>query len=714
MSEAAVRTPDVAASKSEPRWPLVLALVLLAAHVFLATRNWHAGFLPGNEFRQTQTALSALFIERTGDYGLAYPTPLFGPPWSVPMEFPLYQWCVAALTTLTGWSIAESGRTVSLACFYLALPALFLLLRSFGLSRPRVCLALAAVLATPIHIFYSRAVLIESMALAFAVWFAAAYFRAVQGRHFGWAAVAVLAAIGASLAKITTLMAWMVGPAVVTAWWLGEIFRETSPLPARVRRALTVAAWGLGCAVPAIVTGAAWVHFSDAVKAASPGGAWLQSGPLAGFTFGAWHDRVDPIMFAGWIRHLGSGVLPWWTVGLVAVAGAFVAGRERKLALGLLAWFVAVLAVFPRLYSFHDYYFVSTAALFVVAAALCAGAWLGHRQRWVAPVLMLVLVGSQLSAYARHYAALQNVPSNGGSGLTNFLRDMTPADSVLIIVGADWQPVIPYHAERRSVMIRSDLVSDEAYLNRVLASLRREDVVAFLAVGEQRTNSQLRAKFIDALQLEPQVAVSTSDTDVYLARRHLYSVVSRLRQYPNYSDVTARADPGPPPQQPVPPLSNDGQIHSVTPRQARFFFPGMSHPPSRYRCTIGIGPGQQDGKLVLGAHPESELWVEVPASARQVDASFGLPKATYERDGDKTDGVRFAIVATLKSGQTVTLLDRLLAPATVAADRGDQTVLLTIPAGTTTLLFRTTPNANLSFDWAYWGHIRLVTPTRAP
>ena len=106
-------------------WPKLALFVALGLHAWLVSANWSSRFLAGHEFRQGQTALSAFFIAHDQDYSLAYPTPVFGPPWSIPMEFPLYQWATAWLSTKTQWSIVESARALNLACFYLTLPAVF-------------------------------------------------------------------------------------------------------------------------------------------------------------------------------------------------------------------------------------------------------------------------------------------------------------------------------------------------------------------------------------------------------------------------------------------------------------------------------------------------------------------------------------------------------------------------------------------------------------
>ncbi len=174
--------------------PLAVALfgTLLAVHGWLLSIGWTNGNLPGQEFRQTQTAISALFVQREQNFSLAYPTPVLGAPWTAPMEFPLYQWTVVKVSDWTGLPLVQAGRAVSAACFYLAVAGLFPLLGALGCTGSRRWLAATFALTCPIYVFYARAFLIETMALAFAVWFLVAFGRWMERRAWPWFVVVSL------------------------------------------------------------------------------------------------------------------------------------------------------------------------------------------------------------------------------------------------------------------------------------------------------------------------------------------------------------------------------------------------------------------------------------------------------------------------------------------------------------------------------------------
>ena len=60
--------------------------------------------------RQTQTALTSYWLIRGGPI-FAYETPVAGFPWSVPLEFPVYQ-IVVALLSSAGVPLDPAGRIV--------------------------------------------------------------------------------------------------------------------------------------------------------------------------------------------------------------------------------------------------------------------------------------------------------------------------------------------------------------------------------------------------------------------------------------------------------------------------------------------------------------------------------------------------------------------------------------------------------------------------
>ena len=303
-------------------------VLLFAFHAWAVTVGWRSSALPGQEFRQTQTAITALFIQRDHNFDLAYPTPVLGKPWSVPFEFPLYQWAVAGLSTAVGCPLHEAGRAVSLVCFYLCLPAVWLLLGRLGAPPLARWIVLGLMLTCPIYIFYVRAFLIETMALMFGLWFLAAFVAAVADRRVPWLMVANVAGIGAGLVKVTTLIVYLLPAAAVSLVWL---WRDRPRPGAGAGAFVRTAGWIAAATAGPLAATWWWTRLADSIKALNPSGSYFVSTELAGYTFGTWAVRLTPDTWSGQWRLVAANVasLPVLLV-LAALWLAGGAGRWRR------------------------------------------------------------------------------------------------------------------------------------------------------------------------------------------------------------------------------------------------------------------------------------------------------------------------------------------------------------------------------------------------
>ena len=79
-------------------------------------------------YRQTQTALSTFWIPNSENW-LNFITPVFGEPWSVPLEYPIYQILVSFTANYLQLTLEESARIITLLSFYLAVLPISYLMR---------------------------------------------------------------------------------------------------------------------------------------------------------------------------------------------------------------------------------------------------------------------------------------------------------------------------------------------------------------------------------------------------------------------------------------------------------------------------------------------------------------------------------------------------------------------------------------------------------
>ena len=666
-------------------------VVVLALHFAAAITGWRNGMLPGNTFRQAQTGITTYFIGAENNFSLAYPTPVLGKPWSIPMEFPLYEWTVAALSRVTYQPLTECARFVSLLCFYLALPAAWVLLRELGLDRARRWVVLTFVLACPVYIFYARAFLIESMALMFSAWFAAAFFAGLKRESRGWMVTAALAGIGAGLVKVTTFMLFLAPVGVGLIWYWQSSRRRSDLERASAWRRLLLA--GRILTLP-FVTTAAWVIYADSIKAYNPAADMLRSGAQRGYNFGHLTDRVSGDYWTRWLNLSSHAVISPWVFAAIVVVAAVGPRRWRWRIVSGIALFALAPAIFPFLYAWHDYYYFANAGFMAMAMGFAAVALLDSRlPRWLGVLAIAGALFLQGQIYWRNYLPDQRIESEGDTGLTQLLFDLTDKDDVLVVAGQDWNSMLPYSARRRALMIRNGYENNYAYLERAFGDLKGEFAAALILTGDTRTNDRLVALAVEKLNIHPTPFLEFQDSKVYVNRALRDEWSGRAPNFTydrvhvlNRNEAAAPVLTGP-----------------VKDLHGKAVFAGLSPQPDRFEVPFGLNMLSISPGFALNTHATTHLWFSPPPGHHRAKLDFGIIDAAWQR-ANKTDGVEFVVSLIAADGKPQPVWKRLLNPADVAADRGRQRAAFSfdVPIGAQVQLSTLPgPNGINSFDWAY-------------
>ena len=681
----------------------VLFVVLLGFSLWGVGVGWRSLNLPGCEFRQTQTAVSAFFIQKEHNFSLAYPTPVLGKPWSIPMEFPLYQWTVVGVSNTTGMALTQAGRAVSAVCFYLGLPALYLLLGRLGLPRSRRLLALGFILCCPLYIYYSRSFLIETMAVMFGAWFMLAYVRAVEQRRVGWLLLAVVAGVGCGLVKVTTFLFFLMPAFVWTLGWFRQDWQQSAEVRFRALRQRV--RW---CALAVALPFAAsiwWVYYSDAIKARSVAGAFLQSGPMSAYNWGygvrfaadVWHQHWD-ILF-----HEITSVTVLVGCGLIAL---FFARRWWGVILVLVSSFFAVQIMFPVLYAWHAYYYVANALALMLAFGLAVcGLFESRLPRWTVWLIVLGIYGMQAWSYLSYYYPDQKRIVMSGSNLTDALRRVTAPDDVLVISGNDWSSITPFYAQRRAYMVRVNLETNWNVILPAFEQLKGEEVTALVLHGEQSKNETLIGFAEKYFQIDPRPAFRWRDVTVLLHEQLRPQAAALLRDVPELELlVSAKSDESPL-------LKRELEVSKVLSR-FRTNFAEMKPVPFKYYTTFDLTQFEHEGHKVYGAHPDIRFWFKVGSGRHVFSAEAGMVPGAYGEVAyrDQSDGVDIRLEEEMPDGTRTLLFERRFNPRDTAADRGLQHIEQAFELqhdGVIVLSVGPGPQGNYARDWAVLGEIEI-------
>lgn len=679
--------PD--ANPRQDRALVVMFALVVGLAAVLLTRSWHASLLDRYEFRQLQTALTTAWIAAEG-WQLDYLTPLFGPPWSVPMEFPTYQVVVATLHHLTGLPLEQAGRLTGVVFLFLCLPALHDLLALTGLRSSRRLIVHAVVLTAPVYLFYARTFMIETAALCFALWFLAFYRRSLEQAHPGWIVATTLVATLAALTKITTFLVFGL-PAVALAIAAWRIRRASAIRPAGLLlAALVPAAVSLGLAW-------GWIQHADAVKDSNPFTGFLTSRELRPWNFGPWSLRLDGSF---WIHLQETVVAHNLAEGAAAIAllcVPFASVRNRVIAgVAVLGFFSGPL-VFANLYHIHDYYYAANSLLLLAAAGLLlASVWddarLPRGTNWLALGLVLAF---QLHAFYRGYYSHHRQPAPPPPELAAVIRAAVPADGVVLVYGADWDPLLPYYFQRRALMVPGERENETDVLESVIARLPPRRIAAMIVHGDRlRARPDFIRERAARFGLSPQPAARSGPDDLYLPATLDPSTLASgaAGASPTLQLLTVPA---------VDAFSLGLKTETLSGIDPAIFDPQ----PVAVRSQYGVSPAELGGRPVLNAHAPSELVFRPGPGRRHFHAVVGLADGAYAAgQAAVTDGIVIEVFVSVPGGPKQLLLHRQLDPARTASDRGPQTIELELPQpfpGELLLRLGNGPAGNPTNDWAY-------------
>jgi hypothetical protein len=456
--------------------------------------------------------------------------PAFGPPWSLPLEFPFYQWMVALLVKVSNLPLIEAGRWVSVAFFFGSLGLLFLLLRELGATLSRRLIVLSLILVCPTYLFWSRTFMIESVSIFFGIAYLYAAVRLLNsGSGLVWLIAATVAGALAALSKVTTYAGFAFAVGLYATWHLFKMLRQGAHLR---RVALEVTRCAIFLGLPLIAL-ALWTEHADAIKSENPLTEFLTSSQIRPWLIGTLADRLTFLMPTGaFMRRMTYHILgsPW---PLVILAVGFLALGPRRvspLAYGALACFWIDPVVFIHVHAVHNYYQYENAAFLLAFVGIIADQLLEQRRaaiQGIGVALMAVTIASCLWTYERYIRTEQLYTFSPDDPLTTLMQagkviqHLTQNDDVLVAYGTDWNPYLPYYSNRRALMITPPNFPDpnpdrqvfKDALLRIEQDHRNVGVAAFCGVDR---GTKFKRNIISALNLLEYPAYSDLFCDLYV------------------------------------------------------------------------------------------------------------------------------------------------------------------------------------------------------
>lgn len=428
-----------------------LASVIVAVSVALHVPILRQPFLY-YEFRQTQTALQAREFAEHGINLFDPQLPLFGPPWKVPFELPVFQ-ALASIPIKLGLGADAAMHATGLVFFALSALLLFGLVRRIG-SIVAAFAALIAFSLSPFALVWGASSLIEYFVTAcmLAFLWAGILWRDTGRRGYAVTAVA-LGSLGV-LTKANTAIFW-----TIPYFTYGGV--HVSSAREWIKARLAPRVWVVAV-IPAVL-GAIWTLHADSVKSDSPATRWLTSSRLQEFTFGTWAQRTKYENWAVVFDRIADLIVGRYVfVGLIVLG--LVCTRRRGVWIGLALTVGLTIATFLNLYVIHDYYLIALSP--ALAALLGLGVdvvWRAARGR-VSPAvvgiaLVLVWIVPMYWATGPYWRPALDGFSNTAAPTAAAIADAVPRGEPVVVQGLDWNPTYLYYAHRRGLMLRPNLAT---------------------------------------------------------------------------------------------------------------------------------------------------------------------------------------------------------------------------------------------------------------
>ena len=429
----------------------VLLLSLLIPMVILVS-SWSTPIVDSYGFRQTQTALTSYWISKSTNW-LEFITPVFGHPWSVPMEYPIFQILVNLLSSGTSISLENAARIISVAAFYSAMWS-FKSLLGGTLRDHRVFYAFY--LSSPILGFYSSRVLIESFSFFLCITVLSAFVVLINRVTLKNMSFFVFMCVLAGLQKITGLMSVLIGCGVYSLFFL----------VAQDKKRAVILASQLGVLVAfAVAIPVGWVLYSDDYKTQYYVTSFLSSDSLSSWNYGNLLQRLNPYYLAkvfGFRMVLLGGVA---ILLLRCLLYKFRPFSANAIAISSLAAGISGPLIFFNLYLVHEYYLVASVGFVGLGLYLLVNPKVYRFKRIRIPSSYLVAGTLSVNLLMLSFWYMPKIgvipPSHAAMySVALKLKEVVRPDEVILTVGVDWDSTIPYFSQRYAIMLPSWHLND--------------------------------------------------------------------------------------------------------------------------------------------------------------------------------------------------------------------------------------------------------------
>lgn len=430
----------------------IILLLLLVYSTFLAIKYSGQLLLDDYAFRQTQTALTSFWFMKTG-FKFAYETPVLGFPWSVPFEFPLFQYIVAKISSIFNVDLQQTGRLISyLFLITCLIPVVGIFKKIFLSSWLMPChVFLVLFLSSPIYLYWGRTFMIETEALFFSLCFLYYSILLIQG-DLRWKNIflgSVFLLIGL-LQKGTTALPLLLIMGMLSA-------RHVFVVKSYKINFIVFFKFTIIFIFP-LVMACLWTEFTDVVKTKNYVGAQLTSKMMSGWYYGNLDMRISKALWYNtiWLRVISANISGYLGCLLILLGMIFLNNRERKLIFTSLILFFIYFMIFTNLHIVHSYYQVANTIFLIAALAFAVSEFILKfpSSTYFMFCILMILVCLNIYHFQKGYYLSEKIKFDNTHqtiAISDFIRANTSPDDPILVYGYDWSSEVSFFSQRKTL-----------------------------------------------------------------------------------------------------------------------------------------------------------------------------------------------------------------------------------------------------------------------
>jgi hypothetical protein len=442
----------------------LLAILCVVYSLYIAAKYSNQALLDLYSFRQTQTALTAFWLVKNG-FSLAYETPVAGPPWSIPFEFPIYQYIVALASQITNYPLDATGRAVSFIFLVLCLIPVRAITKQLRLNPSVFYVFTALLFSSPLYLYWGRTFMIETSAVFFSIVAIKCFIDIVQNKKSCMSSSLFLIFITLGiLQKATTglpvlvILSFVYLSTNVKACFLDSGDKgvlKSVFLTKKIMLALVF--FGIPLAV-----GVVWTLYTDQIKTLNIFGVDLTSSVLNKWNWGTLGQRLSSKLFIDviWKRIFEqnlSGVLG--VAILVMALFSNVKNQQKFIVVISTLMGLVPLFLFTNLHIVHTYYQAANVIflIFAIAVSLNHIANNCFEKKIILIALTIVMVASNYFWFSKEYLSIVKKEftkeNSQDFAVSDILKREIPEGKCFVAFGNDWSSSFAYLAERKSFTV---------------------------------------------------------------------------------------------------------------------------------------------------------------------------------------------------------------------------------------------------------------------